>query len=80
LLKAEKTVVEVKKTRKGLGTKGIGEQLAVDIVKYRSHQDCKNLICFVYDPEEYIMNPRGLERDLSQPFGEMKVRVYVAQK
>jgi len=80
LLKTEKIVVEVKKTRSGLGAREIGEQLSVDIVKYRSHPDCKCLICFVYDPEEQIPNPRGLEQDLSEPVGGIDVRVYVIQR
>jgi hypothetical protein len=80
LLKAEDVVVEVKKTRSGLGAKEIGEQLSVDIVKYRSHPDCKFLICFVYDPEERILNPRGIEEDLNKPVGDINVRVYIAQR
>lgn len=80
LLKAESIVVEVKKTRKKLGAKEIGEQLAIDMLRYRSHPDCKTLICFVYDPEEQIVNPRGLEQDLSQPIVEMKVQVFVVPK
>jgi hypothetical protein len=66
LLKQEKIVIEVKKTRKGLGAKEVGEQLIVDIQKYKTHPDCKALICFVYDPEERIANPRGLENDLKK--------------
>ena len=80
LLKTEKIVVEVKKTRANLHAKQIGEQLAVDILRYKAHQDCRNLICFVYDPEERISNPRGLEKDLSEPTEGMKVKVYVTQK
>jgi hypothetical protein len=80
LLKSEKIVVETKKTRAKLGAKEIGEQLATDILRYRSHPDCKTLICFIYDPEERISNPRGLEQDLSQPIVELQVRVYVVQK
>ena len=80
LLKREKTVVEVKKTRRGLDAKKIGDQLIVDIAKYQANSDWRNLICFVYDPEERIRNPRGLERDLGQSKGKMKVKVYVVQK
>lgn len=80
LLKFEKIVVEVKNTRGKLGAKEIGSQLADDILRYRSHPDCKILICFVYDPEERILNPKGLENDLSQPVGELQVKVYVSQK
>lgn len=66
LLKKEKIAIEVKKTRKNLTDKQIGEQLLIDIAKYRQCSDCKTLICFIYDPEGKIGNPRGLENDLNQ--------------
>jgi hypothetical protein len=80
LLKQEKIVVEVKKTRKGLAGKEVGEQLIVDIQKYQVHPDCKALICFVYDPDGRIANPRGLENDLNGDKNGIKVRVIVAPK
>lgn len=78
LLKREGIVLEVKKTRPKLTDREITEQLAVDILRYRSHPDCKLLVCFVYDPEERIRNPRGLEQDLAQADRGMAVKVYVA--
>lgn len=78
LLKAEKIVIETKMTRTKLSDKEIGDQLSKDIFRYRSHPDCKILICFVYDPEDRILNPRGLEADLSHPVGELQVKVYIA--
>jgi hypothetical protein len=66
LLKKDKIVIEVKKTRKNLADKEIGEELLIDIAKYKKHPDCKTLICFVYDPDQRIRNPKGLENDLSQ--------------
>jgi hypothetical protein len=80
LLKQEKIVVEVKKTRKGLGVKEVGEQLIVDIQKYQKHPDCKALICFIYDPEGRIANPRGLENDLNGNKSGINVQVIVAPK
>lgn len=80
LLKQEQIVIEVKKTRKGLGAKELGEQLIVDIQKYQVHQDCKALICFVYDPEGRITNPRGLENDLNKEAEGFKVRILIAPK
>ena len=65
LLKSEKLVIEVKKTRTSMGDRVLGEQLIVDIDKYSSHPDCERLICFVYDPEGIIGNPRGIENDLN---------------
>jgi len=78
LLKQEQIVLEVKKTRKGLADKEVGEQLIVDIAKYKVHPDCKHLICFVYDPENRIVNPRGLEEDLKKlSTEEMPVEVFI---
>jgi len=80
LLKDEKIVIEVKKTRQNLKDRAIGEQLIIDIAKYRNHPDCKTLVCFVYDPEHLILNPRGLENDLSSVSPDFKVYVYIRPK
>ena len=78
LLKREKILIEVKKTRKTLKDKNVGEELILDIAHYKSHPDCKQLICFVYDPDSFIVNPRGLEDDLNKNSSEeMIVEVYV---
>jgi hypothetical protein len=66
LLKQERIVLEVKKTRKGLGPRQIGDELLVDIERYRSHQDCSRLFCFVYDPDGWISNPAAIESDLTR--------------
>jgi hypothetical protein len=71
----------VKKTREQLMNKEIEEQLIVDIAKYRVHPDCRTLVCFVYDPENKISNPRGLESDLAELSIEgSKTRVFVFPK
>jgi len=80
LLKQEKIVIEVKKTRKGLGAREVGEQLIVDIQRYQAHPDCQTLICFVYDPDDHIVNPHGLEADLSGSKWEIEVRVIITPK
>lgn len=77
LLKQEQIVIEVKKTRKTLGAKEIGEQLIIDITKYKAHPDCRSLFCFVYDPEGWIANPRGIENDLNRDDGGLPVRVLI---
>jgi len=77
LIKSEAIVVEVKMTRQGLTAKEVGSQLIEDIARYRSHQDCRALVCFVYDPDGWILNPRGLEVDLSRKEDSMDVEVMV---
>jgi len=80
LLKAEQIVLEVKKTRKGLGAKEVGDQLLVDIGRYGAHPDGKKLICFVYDPEGRVANAQGAERDLTRKHGALEVKVFIWPK
>ncbi|MBW4582053.1 MAG: hypothetical protein KME42_21015 [Tildeniella nuda ZEHNDER 1965/U140] len=80
LLKQAKVVVEVKKTREKLKDKEVGEQLIIDMKRYSQNQDCKTLICFVYDPDQLILNPSGLECDLSGNHDELEVKVIISPK
>lgn len=66
LLKIEKIVIEVKKTRQGLADKELGDQLIIDVERYKTHPDCEKLFCFVYDPEGRIGNPNGITNDLNR--------------
>lgn len=79
VLKAHQIVVEAKKTRRGLGRKEVGDDLIKDIGRYRTHQDCKTLVCFVYDPDHLISNPQELKTDLEgHSTDEMKVVVHIS--
>ncbi|MMZ64232.1 hypothetical protein D1872_265390 [compost metagenome] len=66
LLKPEQVVLEIKKTRPSMTDKDLGNQLIIDVAKYKQHPDCKVLICFVYDPEGIIGNSKGMEDDLNK--------------
>jgi len=77
LLKPEQIVVKTKKTRKGLDAKAVGSQLIEDIARYQTHPDCKTLICFVYDPDGRIANPRGIENDLNRSEDDLLVKVLI---
>ncbi len=80
ILKQDRIAIETKKTRKGLGTKELGEQLLIDIQKYKVHPYCQTLFCLVYDPEDLIVNPRGIENDLSGPKSGLDVQVFITPK
>ncbi|MGF1779802.1 DUF2321 domain-containing protein [Vibrio nomapromontoriensis] len=80
LLKQEQIIIEVKKTRKSLKSKHVGEQLIIDSQRYRSHPDCKKLLCFVYDPEGWVSNPRGLENDLNSKDDDFEIKVLIVPK
>ena len=77
LLKPEQIVIEIKKTRRGLNVREVGDQLLIDIARYETHPSCKRLICFVYDPEGRIGNPAGLEADLRRDDTSPSVVVFV---
>jgi hypothetical protein len=77
LLKSEQMVIETKIPTATLRDKQVGEQLIIDIQRYRAHPDCKRLICFVYDPDAFIKNPNGLEADLSRNHDGLEVNVIV---
>jgi hypothetical protein len=72
-LPEERTVIEVKKSRLGLGARELGDQLLIDIGRYQSYQNCSRLVCFVYDPDGRIHNPRGVEADLAKSSTKMDV-------
>ena len=80
ILKQDRIAVEIKKTRKGLAAKELGEQLLIDLQKYKGHPDCQTLFCLVYDPEDRIVNPRGIENDLSGPKSGLDVQVFITPK
>jgi len=80
LLKNEGIVIETKKTRRGLGSKELGDQLIIDIDRYKIYPDVKLLFCFIYDPEGRMTNPEGLEKDLTRIIDEIAVKVLVAPK
>lgn len=80
LLKRERLVLETKMTRDGLGLKEIGYQLIIDIDRYKEHQDCRALVCFVFDPERRIANPAELEDDLSGPRDSLDVHLIVSPR
>lgn len=79
VLKSEKLVVETKMTRPQLGAREVGEELIIDIERYRAHPDCSALVAVVYDPDRRIMNRRTLEADLSRTREGVAVRVVVVQ-
>ena len=52
----------------------------VDTVRYSKMADCKTLVCMIYDPEDRIPNPGGLQADLSGEKEGIKIEVLVVPK
>ena len=65
VLKAAEIVIETKMARKNHRAKEVSNELIIDAARYKAHRDCKTLVCFVYDPDATIGNPRGVEADLT---------------
>lgn len=80
LLNHDRLAIIVKKTRTGLSAKELADQVRVDIERYRTRERCAQLLCFIYDPEGRIGNPRGLESDLTTVSDTFTVDVLVAPK
>jgi REase_DpnII-MboI len=73
LLPRERTIVEVKMTRQGLGQRDVADELIIDIARYAKAPNVDSLICFVYDPQRRCPNPAALENDLTQRVGSLRV-------
>lgn len=66
LLGPEGLAMVIKRTKPGLGGRELKMQLDIDAQRYSGRQDCQTLLCFVYDPEGRIANPREFEASLTQ--------------
>jgi hypothetical protein len=80
LLKPERLAVETKMTRRNLGQKEVGDELIIDMKRYRSHPDYRTLVCLVYDPSGHCHAPAALENDLSSVEGDFRTCVIVCPK
>jgi hypothetical protein len=80
LLKRERIVVETNMTRKNLKQKEVGDELIIDMTRYRTHPDCRTLVCLVYDPGGLCHAPTALEDDLMGLGGDLRTRVIVCPK
>jgi hypothetical protein len=79
-LNGEQIAVVAKKTRSGLTTKELTEQVAADSACYMTRDKCTTLFCFIYDPEGRIGSPKRLETDLTSVSDRYTVEVLVAPK
>jgi hypothetical protein len=76
----DRIIIEVKKTRQGVGAKEIAGQMEHDALFYWTHPDCQTLFCFVYDPEARVGDPYGLEKTLTRKVDGQRVEVFISPK
>jgi DpnII restriction endonuclease len=80
LVNRDQIAVVAKKTRAGLTTKELADQVAADTAYYRDQGRCSILFCFMYDPEGRIGSPKRLETTLTSVSEYCRVEVLVAPK
>jgi hypothetical protein len=80
LLDHDRLAIVVKKTRTGLSRKDLMDQVRADVERYRARGRCTHLLCFIYDPDGRVGNPRGLENELSSTSEHFTLDVVVAPK
>ncbi|QEM09189.1 hypothetical protein [Mucilaginibacter rubeus] len=66
VLKEEGIVLETKMTHERLKAKALGEELLIDIGRYKNYPDCTDLVIFIYDKGDHIINKQGFAADLEQ--------------
>lgn len=76
----DQIAILTRKTRPGLTTKELADQLLADTAYYRTQGRCSTLLCFVYDPEGRIGSPKRLESTLTSVNEHYRVEVLVAPK
>lgn len=75
LLEPESIALTVKRVwTRGEEEQRIADQLQEDASYYELQQESKTLVCFVYDPEGRLHDPRQWETTWSKPVGELNVR------
>jgi hypothetical protein len=80
LLPRERTIIEAKMTRSGLGQKEVANELIIDVARYAKAPYVDNLVCFIYDPARRCTNPTALEDDLAHSGGHLKVAAVVCPR
>lgn len=80
LLNHDRLAVVAKKTRAGLTMTDLKDQVRTDIERYRARGRCTSLLCFIYDPDGRIGNPRGIESELASTSEQFTVDIVVAPK
>jgi hypothetical protein len=78
VLKREKIILEIKMTNESLSLKKLGEELLIDIGRYKEYPNCNDLVIFIYDKGDHIRNKQGFITDLQkQSSPGLKVTVVI---
>ena len=70
-------VVQTRMARPGAGAGALEAELSDDIAHCQRRPEYRTLVCYAYDPDGEIVNPRGIERDLEDRVVPPLVRVLI---
>jgi hypothetical protein len=77
LLPLERIVVEAKMTRPSLKHKEVVDELIIDATRYSKLGSVDTLICLIYDPGRYFVNPKAAETDVEAASTRLTVHAVV---
>lgn len=63
-------------TKESIKVSKLGEELLVDIGRYKEYPDCNDLVIFIYDKGDFIRNKIGFINDL-QKHSTSKLKITV---
>lgn len=80
LLPQHRIAVELKYTRSSMTAKDLGDEIAADVQRYPANKNIRHLVCLVFDEKGIILNPRGIEHDLSRQYDFLAVTVRIIDR
>lgn len=69
--------IELKHCRPSMTDKGLADELIVDKARYAGHPKVSHLVALVVDAGRQVLNPRGLEKELSETNSSANLTVTV---
>ncbi|WP_146742389.1 hypothetical protein [Oleiagrimonas sp. MCCC 1A03011] len=80
LVPEAEAAIEVKRVRPDHREKSLANELLLDIARYPTHPGCTHLFFLIYDPDERLTNPQGLQTDIESTASTLKVHVVVVPR
>lgn len=78
VLKQVGIIIETKMTSDQLTDRKLGEELLIDIGRYKEYPDARHLVMFIYDKGDHVSNKAGLIRNLEkQSTASLSVHVVI---
>ena len=73
-------LIEAKMLRASSSQRQLVDELVVDHQRYSKMTGCHSLLCFVYDPQNKLRDPKNVVRELEHIRGDPQIQVYVSPK